>query len=100
MSDISLLATDSLRRSDPGGAILSPRHHGEPGAAAPAPTAQADSVELSDTARFLARLRDLPDVRQDVIDRARASIDAGAYDSPDVLNTTADRLAADLDLTA
>lgn len=63
-----------------------------------APANASDSVELSDAARFLARLKEQPAVRQDVIDQAKASIDAGHYDSPSVLDTVAERLARDLDL--
>src|SRR4051812_48985240 len=40
----------------------------------------SDRVELSDRSRLLSRLASLPDVRQDVVDAARAKIEAGAYD--------------------
>lgn len=97
MADISF-AADSVSRAG----VISPadpaprraRITPEPAGLAP----HADSVELSDAARFLARLKEQPAVRQDVIDQAKASIDAGHYDSPDVLDTVADRLARDLNL--
>ncbi len=58
----------------------------------------ADAVELSDHALYLARLRELPEVRSELIERARQSIASGAYDSDAVIDATLDRLADDLDL--
>ena len=57
-----------------------------------------DAVELSDHALYLARLRELPEVRSELIDRARQSIASGAYASDAVIDATLDRLAEDLDL--
>ena len=39
----------------------------------------ADSVELSDTANLLAKLRDMPDTRQDLIAQIRAEIANDSY---------------------
>lgn len=97
MADISF-AIDSAPRA---GAIGTPGarpRRVEIGHEQQTPANAPDSVELSDAARFLARLKEQPPVRQDVIDQAKASIDAGHYDSPSVLDTVAERLARDLDL--
>ncbi len=63
-----------------------------------APSRISDRVELSPTARLLSKLKDLPDVRQDLVSRVRAEIANGTYDTPDkvdaLLNT--DSLARDL----
>ena len=50
----------------------------------------ADSVELSNTARLLSQLKSVPDVRQNLVDRVRAEIDAGTYETEDKLDATID----------
>ncbi len=59
-----------------------------------------DRVELSERALLLAKLRELPEVREDVIARARERIATGAYDSSEVLDATVDALSRDVDLLA
>lgn len=61
---------------------------------------RADEVELSDHALFLARLREEPEVRTEIVDRARQNIERGAYDTDAVIDGAIDRLAQDLDLEA
>ena len=76
------------------------------GVAASAPSVSAgrvgdeDRVELSDRALFLAKLKELPDVREDVIARARERIASGFYDSSEALDGTVEALARDIDLRA
>lgn len=59
-----------------------------------------DELELSQEAQrvsdLLARLNDLPEVRQDLIDRVRGEIQAGTYLTDDKLEGAIDNLAADL----
>ena len=55
-----------------------------------------DKVELSLKARLLSKLAELPDVRQDLVDRVRAEIQAGTYDTPDKIDAIIDELALDL----
>jgi anti-sigma28 factor (negative regulator of flagellin synthesis) len=57
---------------------------------------RTDSVELSTTARLLAQLRNVPDVREDLVDRARHNIQAGVYDAQAIIDLTVDRVAEDL----
>ncbi len=57
---------------------------------------EADHAELSDNARLLSALSELPDVRQDLIDSVRAQIEAGTYDTPDKVDALLDNLAEDL----
>ena len=64
-----------------------------------APAAQArgsDKIELSQRAQLLSRLAALPDVRQDLIDRVKAEIADGVYDTPDKIDELLDELAQDL----
>lgn len=58
----------------------------------PAATQQGDSIELSDRARQLMRNPELAK-RQ----RIEAGIESDFYNSPEVLNTVAQRLLRDLD---
>ena len=59
-------------------------------------SASGDRVELSDFARYLHKMRDLPEVRSDRIAKARAAIAEGVYESDEVLDRTVDALIDDL----
>jgi negative regulator of flagellin synthesis FlgM len=54
-------------------------------------------VEVSALAQSLSRLNTDPPVRQDLIDRVRAEIEAGVYDTPERLDRAVDRLLAEID---
>lgn len=43
----------------------------------------ADRVEVSRMASLLNQLRELPDIREDLVRRVRDQIAAGAYDTPE-----------------
>ena len=53
---------------------------------------EGDRVELSETAQLLAKLAALPDVRQDLVDRVKAEIAAGTYDTDAKLDQALDNL--------
>jgi flagellar biosynthesis anti-sigma factor FlgM len=55
-----------------------------------------DEVQLSDTARLLSQLRQMPDVRQNKIDQVRQAIDDGSYDTEDKVDAILDPLMEDL----
>ncbi len=55
-----------------------------------------DAVELSDRARLLARLKQLPEVREDLVARVRAEIAAGTYETPEKVDAALERLSIDL----
>lgn len=55
-----------------------------------------DQVELSNTAQLLSKLRELPEVRQDLIDRVRASIADGTYETDDKTDAAVDSLLEDI----
>ena len=70
-------------------------------ASTPAETAQtpkrgADTVNLSDQARYLDALRENADVRVDLVQRIRAEIAAGTYESFDKFDKAVDGLLEDL----
>ena len=52
----------------------------------------ADRAEFSKAAQLLSKLAELPDVRQDLIDRVRAEIAAGTYETPEKLEIAIDKL--------
>jgi len=66
--------------------------------AAEAPARAADQVELSEGSRLLGMLRALPEVRADLVERARAEIDAGEFLTDERIDGAVDELARDLDL--
>ncbi len=55
-----------------------------------------DRVEVSDMARYLSKLRETPGVRQELVDRVRAEIENGAYESPEKIEKVIDELVEDL----
>jgi flagellar biosynthesis anti-sigma factor FlgM len=58
----------------------------------------ADRVELSDQARLLDSMRQMPEVRQDRIDRVRAAIARGGYETDAKINHAIERLIQEEDL--
>jgi flagellar biosynthesis anti-sigma factor FlgM len=52
----------------------------------------SDTVEISDTARYLGALKELPDVRQDKVQAARDDIAAGTFETPERLDGTVNAL--------
>lgn len=60
------------------------------------PNAGEDRVELSDMARLLNKMRDMPEVRHDRIADVRDAIGRGEYDSPARLNAALDKMLNDI----
>src|SRR5262245_36538104 len=61
----------------------------------------SDRVDISDRARLLSKLASLPEVRQDMVDAARAKIAAGSYDhDEEYLNGAIENMVKDLDVEA
>ena len=56
----------------------------------------ADTVEISDSARYLGEIKKLPDIRADKVQQARDLIAAGQYETPARINGTVDRLLQEL----
>lgn len=57
----------------------------------------SDRVELSDRARYLGKLADLP-VRRELVDQVRREIADGTYDSLDRVEAAIQSLSEDLEL--
>ena len=60
------------------------------------PARGADTVDLSEQARYLDALRENADVRVDLVQRIRAEIAAGTYESFDKFDKAVDGLIQDL----
>ena len=54
-----------------------------------------DTVEISDSARYLSELKSLPD-RTEKVQSAKEAIAAGTFETPDRINGTVDRLLEEL----
>ena len=57
---------------------------------------KSDSVEFSQAARYLAKIAELPDIRQDLVDRVKGEIAAGTYETEDKIDALLDSLAEDV----
>ena len=60
-----------------------------------APDAQApihDEVDISDAARLIDRVGEIPEIRQDRVDAIRAQIAQGTYETDEKLQIALDRL--------
>lgn len=51
-----------------------------------------DELQLSDAARLVEQVRDVPEIRQDRIDQIRSEIAAGTYETDDKLEMAVGRL--------
>ena len=61
-----------------------------------APARTGDRVELSENARLLSKLKELPEVREGLVNSVRAQIEAGNYDTPERFDTAINALIDDL----
>jgi len=57
-----------------------------------------DRVEVSDVARYLSKLKEVPAVRTELVQEVRAQIEAGTFETPERLEGAAEQLLEDLGL--
>ncbi len=57
---------------------------------------EGDQVEVSFMATYIAKLRELPPIRQDLVDRVKGEIARGTYDTDDKLVQALDEIVQDL----
>jgi len=96
MPDISSVGAGSVSPVERN-AVGSHRFHSNLGESANGVSPRrADRVELSEHARLLDRLRQLPPARFDRVDRVRIEIENGTYESETKLDTAIRRLIDDL----
>lgn len=90
MSDISPIGRSAASNLGHAGRI------NRPSAPAGSPKRGADRVELSDAARLLGKIRDVPDIRRHLVDDVRAQIADGTYDTSSKVDALLDNLIEDL----
>ena len=56
----------------------------------------SDRVELSEQARLLSKLKQLPEVREGLVNSVKSQIDAGTYDTDERFDTAINALLDDL----
>ena len=99
MSDISPIGRGSVGPLHHQSQLNGSRNGAAPttnGAASHGSHVQRDRVELSEHARFMDRLRQLPEVRMERVEAAREAIENGVYESPDKLDIAVSRLLDDI----
>jgi len=70
-----------------------------PASASPAasgPAGVTDTVEISTAAKLAARVRELPPVRAELVERVKTEIAAGDYETPERIEMAVDRLMDEL----
>lgn len=92
MSDIAPLGRPQITAFHGGAGPVRPVS----GPAAEVNSRGQDRVELSSRAQLLAQLREVPDVRQDLVDEVRAEIAAGTYETDEKLDAAIESLFDDL----
>ncbi|HPY68504.1 MAG TPA: flagellar biosynthesis anti-sigma factor FlgM [Planctomycetota bacterium] len=60
------------------------------------PVQGQDRVEISEVARWKAKLAEIPAVRETLVAAIRAEIEAGSYETEDKIRIAAERLLAEL----
>ncbi|HVW36394.1 MAG TPA: flagellar biosynthesis anti-sigma factor FlgM [Pirellulales bacterium] len=60
------------------------------------PAQGPDEVHISDAARLVDQVNQLPDIRQDRVNAIRAQLAAGTYETADKLSTALDRVLNEL----
>lgn len=97
MSDIAAVGGSSAGRLEPM-IEAAPRSWGADRAAPGRIERPSDRVELSDRARLLNKLSQLPAVRQDLVDSVRQQIESGEIDTPGRLDAALDSMIDDSEL--
>ncbi len=90
MSDIS-----PIQRPSPA-ALNGVAKQARPEQALEAKSRQSDRVELSDHARYLSQLKELPPIREDLVNTVRAEIQAERYETEERIDAAIEGLIEDL----
>ncbi len=94
MTDISSASVSAAGRVEQH--RISPTRRLAPGDETPTPRL-TDEVQLSAHARFLARMHEMPAIREDLVARVRDEIASGSYDTQERLQRAIEKID-DLDL--
>ena len=95
MPDISSIGNGSIDPLSRPGAVTAYHRNGTSDSSATL-NRLSDRVELSDHARFLGQIGQLPDGRVDLVQQVRHAISSGEYESDDKLKIAISRLIDDI----
>lgn len=98
MSDIAPISTTSasVSRSDDAARAYARSSKVESDSTATSPIRRGDDqVEVSQLATMLSKLRSLPPIRQELVDRVRDEISRGVYETPDKIDAAVNELVRD-----
>lgn len=88
MTNLSPIEAGAVGRVTPND---QPQHRGED--QRPTKTRRGDDrVEVSDAARFLAKMDAMPEIRTELVERVRAEIADGVYDTPERFDLAVDAM--------
>ncbi|MEM7756060.1 MAG: flagellar biosynthesis anti-sigma factor FlgM [Planctomycetota bacterium] len=94
MTNISPTSTGSLGRIEVSASLAATtREAGE--APARRGVRSTDRVEVSDMARLLAKMNDMPDIRADLVSKVRGEIASGKYENEEKLELAIDAMLED-----
>lgn len=83
-----------------GRAELSSERSKEPRVDATSPVRRGDDrVDVSEMARMISKMNDMPSIRTELVSRVRAEIAAGTYDTDEKLNLALDVMMGEIDPT-
>ena len=60
------------------------------------PTEDVERVEASEVAKLAAKIRQIPPVREELIEQIKAELDAGNYENPHRIEVAVERLMEEL----
>lgn len=103
MADISPIGRGSVGPLHHNGHLNGSAKHNQPNPPNPSVNGSAngiaahrDRVELSEHARFMDSLRQLPAIRTDLVEAVREAISNGTYETPEKLDIAVSHLLDDL----
>jgi negative regulator of flagellin synthesis FlgM len=99
MTGIPQIASGSVARiraaTEPAGRTATERTP-YPGDARSESRRESDRVEVSDLAIHLSKLKSLPDIRQDLVDRVKSEITSGTYETPDKIEWAIEQVGGEV----
>jgi len=90
MADVGRVETDMQYSGVEGDGMVRVRRRGK------RPVAIPDRKEISAISRLVEKVRQLPDVRSELIERVKAEIEAGTYETPERIDIAVERLMSEL----
>jgi|TARA_R110000782_G_scaffold19140_3_gene52209 anti-sigma28 factor (negative regulator of flagellin synthesis) len=97
MSELSPLSNNSVNRTGRVGPGSPARSGSSESSRVPGRDRGEDRVEFSSNVQYLVELKNGGPVRMELVNRIRAEIEQGSYETPEKLEAAIDELLSDLD---